>query len=324
MVPTVLDAARASSRRPRSGASPSRRSRASASRTPSTTPTPPSDHHTQYFEMLGHRAIYHDGWRAVCPWPGPSFTEAGIGFGQPISADKLSELDADGLGALPRRRGLRREPQRRGRAPRQAHRADRHVVRRGRQVRRPARRRQRPRSAWSPRSRRSAAPRDRYIYQPGHPVDAVLRRPAGAQPAAQHHRDASRSPRAAPRASCSARAPRPAATRCSSRTAGCTTSTTTSAASLHRVSSPEPVPAGAHELRFEFEPTGAAGPGQRARGARAAAALRRRDARRRGRGPGDHAVLAQPRRPHLRRQPRLAGDPGLPVAVPVHRHPAHA
>ena len=53
-----------------------------------------SDHHTQYFEMLGHRAIYHDGWRAVCPWPGPSFSEAGVGFGQPISADKLSDLDA--------------------------------------------------------------------------------------------------------------------------------------------------------------------------------------------------------------------------------------
>ena len=52
--------------------------------------------HTQYFEMLGHRAIYHDGWRAVCPWPGPSFTEAGVGFGQPISAEKLSELDAKG------------------------------------------------------------------------------------------------------------------------------------------------------------------------------------------------------------------------------------
>jgi len=33
-------------------------------------------HKTQYFEMLGHRAIYHDGWRAVCPWPGPSFAEA--------------------------------------------------------------------------------------------------------------------------------------------------------------------------------------------------------------------------------------------------------
>jgi arylsulfatase len=36
----------------------------------------PSKHYTQYFEMMGHRSLYHDGWRAVCPWPGPSFTEA--------------------------------------------------------------------------------------------------------------------------------------------------------------------------------------------------------------------------------------------------------
>jgi arylsulfatase len=56
----------------------------------------PTRHHTQYFEMLGHRAIYHDGWRAVCPWPGPSFAEAGFGFGQPITAEKLTELDATG------------------------------------------------------------------------------------------------------------------------------------------------------------------------------------------------------------------------------------
>jgi arylsulfatase len=53
-------------------------------------------HLTQYFEMMGHRAIYHDGWRAVCPWPGPSFTEAGKGFGEPISAATLTELDAKG------------------------------------------------------------------------------------------------------------------------------------------------------------------------------------------------------------------------------------
>jgi arylsulfatase len=46
--------------------------------------------------MLGHRAIYHDGWRAVCAWPGPSFAEAGMGFGQPISSDTLSKLDATG------------------------------------------------------------------------------------------------------------------------------------------------------------------------------------------------------------------------------------
>jgi arylsulfatase A-like enzyme len=55
-----------------------------------------SNRPTQYFEMLGHRAIYHDGWRAVCPWPGPSFAEAGIGFGQPISSETLSRLDATG------------------------------------------------------------------------------------------------------------------------------------------------------------------------------------------------------------------------------------
>ena len=55
-----------------------------------------SRHRTQYFEMLGHRSIYHDGWRAVCPWPGPSFAEAGKGFGEPISARTLSDLDAHG------------------------------------------------------------------------------------------------------------------------------------------------------------------------------------------------------------------------------------
>ena len=56
----------------------------------------PSRHITQYFEMMGHRSIYHDGWRAVCPWPGQSFTEAGMGFGEPIDKDRLTELDAKG------------------------------------------------------------------------------------------------------------------------------------------------------------------------------------------------------------------------------------
>jgi arylsulfatase len=59
-------------------------------------PTAETRHHTQYFEMLGHRALYHDGWRAVCPWPGPSFAEAEANFGDPISAEKLSMLDAQG------------------------------------------------------------------------------------------------------------------------------------------------------------------------------------------------------------------------------------
>ncbi len=55
-----------------------------------------SQHITQYFEMFGHRSLYHEGWRAVCPWPGTSFTESGGKFGDPISYDKLIELDAHG------------------------------------------------------------------------------------------------------------------------------------------------------------------------------------------------------------------------------------
>ena len=62
------------------------------------TPTAPTRHHTQYFEMFGHRSIYHDGWRAVCPWPGPNFTEAakkGRAFSSPISAEVLAEIEAN-------------------------------------------------------------------------------------------------------------------------------------------------------------------------------------------------------------------------------------
>jgi hypothetical protein len=56
-------------------------------------------HHTQYFEMFGHRSIHHDNWRAVCPWPGPSFTEAaqaGRKLGDEITPEILDELDRDG------------------------------------------------------------------------------------------------------------------------------------------------------------------------------------------------------------------------------------
>ena len=46
--------------------------------------------------MMGHRSLYHDGWRAVCPWPGTSFVESGMAFGTPITYDRLTELDAKG------------------------------------------------------------------------------------------------------------------------------------------------------------------------------------------------------------------------------------
>jgi len=55
----------------------------------------PTRHVTQYFEMMGHRSLYHDGWRAVCPWPGPSFTETGKFFGTPIPRETLTDLDAN-------------------------------------------------------------------------------------------------------------------------------------------------------------------------------------------------------------------------------------
>jgi hypothetical protein len=55
-----------------------------------------SVHKTQYFEMFGHRSLYHEGWRAVCPWVGTSFIESGLTFGAPLDHDKLNELDATG------------------------------------------------------------------------------------------------------------------------------------------------------------------------------------------------------------------------------------
>jgi arylsulfatase A-like enzyme len=213
-----------------------------------------SDHHTQYFEMLGHRAIYHDGWRAVCPWPGPSFAEAGMGFGQPITADKLSELDARGwelyhvdedfaenhnVAEADRDKLIALigtwyvEAGKYGVMPVDGSGLQRMIA-------------EKP---------QAAAPRDSYSFIPGtqsmpffagprvlnrpHSITATVEIPEGGaegvllsqgsaaggyslymKDGALHyvHNYVSRS--------------------------------------LHRVSSPEPVPAGAHELRFEFEPTG--------------------------------------------------------------------
>jgi arylsulfatase len=58
-----------------------------------------SKHHTQYFEMFAHRSIYHEGWKAVCPFPGPNFTEAAEQqryFGMPLTTELLQDLDANG------------------------------------------------------------------------------------------------------------------------------------------------------------------------------------------------------------------------------------
>jgi arylsulfatase len=59
----------------------------------------PSDHHTQYFEMFASRAIDHDGWRAVCGFPGPSYAEGaqkGRHLGDEITPEVLDDLDDNG------------------------------------------------------------------------------------------------------------------------------------------------------------------------------------------------------------------------------------
>jgi arylsulfatase len=93
MVPTVLDALGLDSPATVRGVTQSPIQGVSFAQT-FDSPSAPTRHRTQYFEMLGHRAIDHDGWRAVCPWPGPSFAEAGKPFGVPIPAETLTDLDA--------------------------------------------------------------------------------------------------------------------------------------------------------------------------------------------------------------------------------------
>lgn len=62
-------------------------------------PAAPEVRSTQYFEMTGHRSIYHEGWRAVCPFEAPSLAEAeerGRPFRfTPLNAAMLAELDTE-------------------------------------------------------------------------------------------------------------------------------------------------------------------------------------------------------------------------------------
>jgi arylsulfatase len=285
-------------------------------------PTSASRHRTQYFEMLGHRAVYQDGWRAVCPWPGPSFTEAGVGFGPPISAQTLSELD-DGkwelyhvdedfaenhnVAADNRDKLIELiatwyvEAGKYGVMPIDSSGIERMVAEK------PA----------------AAPPRDRYTYIPNtqsvpffagprvlnrpHSITATVEIPdggaegvllaqgtaAGGYSLVPQGRQAALRPQL--------RRPQPAP-------------------GLITGSGTDRKPRTAVRIRTDRP----AGPAPRTRQTRTAAALHRRHTRRRRRHTRDHAVHAQPRRAHLRRQPRLAGNPRLFVASPVHRHTARS
>ncbi|MFV1858589.1 MAG: arylsulfatase [Anaerolineales bacterium] len=96
MVPTVLDALGLEPPKSVRGVSQSSIEGVSFAHT-FDDPSVPTNHHTQYFEMFATRAVDHDGWRAVCGWPGPSYAEGaekGRSIGDEITAEVLDELDS--------------------------------------------------------------------------------------------------------------------------------------------------------------------------------------------------------------------------------------
>jgi arylsulfatase A-like enzyme len=97
MVPTVLDALGVEAPKAIRGVEQSPIEGVSFAHT-FDAPDAATKHDTQYFEMFGHRSIYHDGWRAVCPWPAPNYTEAaqlGRAVGSPITPEALEQLDRE-------------------------------------------------------------------------------------------------------------------------------------------------------------------------------------------------------------------------------------
>ena len=277
-------------------------------------------HHTQYFEMMGHRSIYHDGWRAVCPWPGPSFAEAGTGFGNPISAEKLTELDATGWELYHVAEDF-------------AETKDVAAENRDKLIAMIA--------TWYVEAGKYevmpvdgsgllrlmaekpliALPRDRYTYLPNtqsvpnFAAPKVLNRPHSITADVEIPAEGAE---------------------------GVLLSQGTAAGGysfyvkdgklryvhnyvgrqLLEVESEDVLPAGKHELRFEFEPTGEPDLGKGDRRTRAATAVRRRHPGRQRRGPDHDTVHVQPRRPDLRSQPRLTRHPRLRRPVHLHRHAA--
>ena len=185
-------------------------------------------HHTQYFEMFAHRSLYHDGWRAVCPFPGTSFAEAGVSFGQlELSEDKLRELDATGwelyhVDVDPAETKDLAEQERAKLIEMIAL----WYAEAGKYNVLPLDSRGTMRFA-DPRPQIAAATRHLRLL-PRHAGGSRERRRQGAQPCAQHHRRRRDSPTVT-KACWRATAATSAATCCSSRTASCTTCTTTSA-----------------------------------------------------------------------------------------------
>ena len=97
----------------------------------------PSTRRTQYFEMFGHRAIYHDGWVACTTPPYGGTWEDQTKF------ERVDVISGYKWELYQRRRGLQRGRQPCGQVSRQASRTPAAVLCRGGQVQRAAAGRQR-------------------------------------------------------------------------------------------------------------------------------------------------------------------------------------
>jgi arylsulfatase len=98
MTPTVLDALRIDSPKAIRGVTQAPMHGLSLMHT-FDNPQAQTKHHTQYFEMFACRAIDHDGWRAECGFPGPSYKEGlerGYHLGDELNAEMLNDLDQKG------------------------------------------------------------------------------------------------------------------------------------------------------------------------------------------------------------------------------------
>jgi len=270
---------------------------------PSTMRQRPDRHRTQYFEMLA-TGRSTGRLRPSVPWPGPSFAEAGTGFGT-RSRPRSSPSSTPPAGSCTRRRGPGGEPRlAASTANKLIELIGTWYVEAGKYG--SCRSTAAASPGWWPRTAHLRAARSVHVIARHQTIPTSRRR------ACSIGRTAS-PPRSRSRGRCRGRPALPG-----SRGGGYSLYVKDGrlhyvhnyvARNLFGVSSPDPLPAGPHELRFEFEPTGQPDlpHGQGRPGP--APALRRRRARRHGRRAAHHAVHVQPRRRRLRAQPGIACDP---------------
>ena len=216
----------------------------------------PSKHVTQYFEMFGHRSLYHDGWRAVCPWPGHSFAEGhAVRHAAHRRRPEATSTPAAGSSTTSTRTSSECHDVAADNRDRLIEMISLWYAEAGKYNVLPldgrGTLRLRRRSARS--SPRTAQP---LRLLPGHPVGPGRRRRRASSTGRTASRPTSRSPTAAPRACCCRRAASTAGSPSTSRTAAALPYNYVAADYFRVVLDGAGARPARHELRFEFEPTG--------------------------------------------------------------------